>query len=208
MGQPFYKAIHTSVLRQVRAEPKKALALLALGTTVMVMWTRLFLFGAAAPTLAAGVEPQNPELPAPGAYTGQADSPALRALSEWVQGPIAPVTQNVFALKIEYFPQDGSKPVATPENHGETFWDQLAKSMAARADQEKARRILVENLQSQAAKLELQSTVVRDGVPTALIDGTLVNEGDSVKGFRIVRIETKRVIVEREGVRLELGFGY
>lgn len=208
MGQPFYKSIRNNVVRQVRAEPKKAVALLALGTTVMVMWARLFLFGAAAPNTAGAVEPQNPELPVTSASAPQNDSPALRALSEWVQGPIAPITQNVFALKIDYFPQDGSKVVATPENPGESFWDQLAKSLAERADQEKARRILVENLQSQAARLELQSTVLNNGTPKALINGTLVGEGDGVAGFRVLKIEAKKVTVEREGVRLEVGFGY
>ncbi len=201
-------ALKNGVVRQVRAEPKKAVALAALGSTVALMWVRLLLFGTAMPTPAAGATAgSGGELPvaAPG---GATETPALRALQEWNRGQITPLTKNVFALKLEYFPKDGSKPVARPENHEETFWNELAKSMAAKADQEKARRILVENLQSQAAKLDLQSTVMSNGTTKALINGTLVSEGDSVSGFRVVRIEAKRVIVEREGVKLEVGFNF
>ena len=208
MPHPTIQALKNNVVRQVRAEPKKALALGAMGTTVAVMWTRLALFGVnPGPAGAAGVVP-DARVPAPAAANVPADAPAHRALLEWTQGPIAPTSRNVFALKLEYFPADGSKVFTTPENPQESFWEQLAKSMAAKADQEKARRILVENLQAQAAKLELQSTVMSNGTPKALINGTLLGEGDGVAGFKILRIETKRVIVEREGVRLEIGFGF
>ena len=210
MNQATLRSVKYAVLRQVRAEPRKALVLAAVGTTVIVMWTRLALFGVAAPGAASGATPQSAgtELPVAAAAAPPADTPALRALLDWTQGPIAPTSRNVFALKLEYFPTDGSKPPPTPENPEETFWAHLAKSMANRADQEKARRILVENLQTQAAKLELQSTVMNNGDPKALINGSLLGEGDQVLGFKILKIEPKRVIVEREGVKLEVGFGF
>jgi hypothetical protein len=40
--------------------------------------------------------------------------------------------------------------------------------------------------------------------PKALIDGELVGEGDMVGSFRVLRIEPRRIIVERDGVRLEI----
>jgi hypothetical protein len=75
--------------------------------------------------------------------------------------------------------------------------------MASRADQRKERQILVENLQLQAAQLRLQSTVMGP-TPRALINGDMLREGDVVAAFRIVRIEARRIIVEREGVKLEI----
>jgi len=43
-----------------------------------------------------------------------------------------------------------------------------------------------------------------DGRPKALIDGVLVGEGEVVAGFRVLKIEPRRVIFEREGIRLEV----
>jgi hypothetical protein len=40
--------------------------------------------------------------------------------------------------------------------------------------------------------------------PKAVIDGGLVGEGDVVASFRVLRIEPRRIIVEREGIKLEI----
>ena len=64
------------------------------------------------------------------------------------------------------------------------------------------------NLRVLAAKLDLQSTVMRNGSPKALVNGVLVGEGDTIEGFRVIKIEPKRIVVEREGVKLEVLFKF
>jgi hypothetical protein len=109
-------------------------------------------------------------------------------------------------VKLEYFAKEGSGEAPRTRENGQGFWDELAKSLAAKADQEKARRILIGNLQAQASKLNLQSTVMSNGSTKAMVNGTLVEEGDTVSGFKILKIEARRMVVEREGIRLEVYF--
>ena len=84
------------------------------------------------------------------------------------------------------------------------------KSMTARADQKRERQILIENLQLQAAQLKLQTTLMGTQAegpasrPRAMINGGLVGEGDVVASFRVLRIEARRIVVEREGIKLEI----
>ena len=40
--------------------------------------------------------------------------------------------------------------------------------------------------------------------PKALINGQLVGEGEVVAGFRVLKIEARRMIIEREGIQLEI----
>jgi hypothetical protein len=41
-------------------------------------------------------------------------------------------------------------------------------------------------------------------VPKALIDGELVGEGDVVAGFRVLKIGARGIVIEREGIVLEI----
>jgi len=41
-------------------------------------------------------------------------------------------------------------------------------------------------------------------VPKAMIDGQLVGEGSVVADFRVLKIESRKVIVEREGIMLAI----
>jgi len=131
---------------------------------------------------------------------------------QWLIGPVSPLERNLFALKTEYFPRSAlantsaNTPVA-PDN----FWNTIQKSRDEAADDRRRRATLVDNLQREAAKLHLQSTVMGPA-PQAIIGGSLVNEGDVVASsgdassipFRVLKIEARRVVVEREGIKLEL----
>jgi hypothetical protein len=130
--------------------------------------------------------------------------PARPELLEWSRGPIPPVGRNLFAIKLDYYPQDQTKVDQTLRiPGGDGFWDKVAKSMASKADQHKERQILIENLQLQAMQIKLQSTVM-GATPRALVNGSVVREGDVIASFRVFRIEARRIIVEREGIKLEI----
>ena len=124
------------------------------------------------------------------------------ALQKWSDSPGHPVSRNLFAVRMEYFPVDGSR---TPQNGGpEGFWARLEKSLALQADQRDKRENLVANFTAQAGKLKLQSTMMGGSEPKAMVNGELVGEGSVVADFRVLKIEARRIIVEREGIRLEI----
>ena len=96
-----------------------------------------------------------------------------------------------------------------PLTHGLTS-DLDAKSLPTQADQKEQRLTPAEilrqqagQLQAEAFRLQLQSTVM-GAKPKAVIDGALVGEGDVVAQFRVLKIEARRIIVEREGIKLEI----
>ena len=42
--------------------------------------------------------------------------------------------------------------------------------------------------------------------PKALVNGRLVGLGDVVASFRVTKIEARRIVVEREGIKFALRF--
>jgi hypothetical protein len=194
------------IVRQVRGEPKRAAALTVLIVVMGVMWGRAVLTGKSTPSRASANVVKAAGEAAAGPAVNSQLSRALQELQDWKRAPVGLIHRNLFAVRLEYFPQDGSKPQSSGEEEG--FWDQLAKSLVAKADQEEAKRILAQNVKAQAARLELQSTMMSQGSPKAMINGTLIGEGETIGGFRVLQIESKRIVVEREGVKLEILFKF
>jgi hypothetical protein len=125
-------------------------------------------------------------------------------LDNWAQAPISPISRNLFAIRLEYFPVEGPRNGAGAPDRGEDgFWAKLEKSLVLQADQRDKRENQRANYMARAAQLKLQSTMMGPQ-PKALVNGELVGEGDVVAEFRVVKIEARRVIVEREGIRLEI----
>src|SRR5439155_21459460 len=129
-------------------------------------------------------------------------------LHKWLDADIPlVVSRNLFSVNLDYYPVDGTRPTQ-PSRTGtrETFWVELAKSLSAQADQQEKRANLIQNLRQQAGQLQIASTFMGsgNGRPKALINGVLVGEGEVVAGFRVLRIEARRVVFEREGIRLEV----
>jgi hypothetical protein len=127
---------------------------------------------------------------------------AATALRSWMDAPGATLSRNLFAIELERFPADGAR-IRTADKDAVGFWDELAKSMTVRADVRRERQVLIENLARQASQLRLQSTMM-GASPKAVIDGDLVGEGDVVASFRVLKIEPRRIIIEREGIKLEI----
>ncbi|HYE21189.1 MAG TPA: hypothetical protein VEA69_22270 [Tepidisphaeraceae bacterium] len=200
----------TQLARAAKADPKKAAVLGGLVVVMVVMWVRL-IGGPAAGPKAAVASPTAPAR-AGGAPVASAAArgvhraaAATAALQDWAARPLSPLSRNLFAINYDFFPQDGSKAPVLRVPQGDGFWDQLAKSMTARADQRKEHEVLVENLRLQAAQLKVQSTVM-GASPKALVNGELVGIGDVVASFRVDRIDARRIVVEREGIKLEIRF--
>ncbi len=193
------------LFRAAQADPKKASILGGLLLVMVIMWVRLLSGSSPAAASAAntGQRAGSSLLPQPAKPSQKGGS--AQALQDWAGRPLSPLSRNLFAINYDFFPQDGSKAPVLRAPQGDGFWDQLAKSMTARADQRKEHEVLVENLRLQAAQLSVQSTMMGPS-PRALINGELLGVGDVVASFRVSKIEARRIVVEREGIKLEIRF--
>lgn len=204
----------------LRQDPKKAGVLGVLVLVLGIVLIRWLLTGGAPAAARADLKPPPSTLKGAAASKKKGGALGLNAASgttrAWLKSPIQDVSRNLFAIRHEFFPQ-ASGTSQNMRGDGEsgasvapTFWDALQKSRDQAADQKRRREILVDNLQREAAKLRLQSTVMGPE-PQAIIGGSLVKEGDSVTAsdassiqFRVLKIEARRVVIEREGIKLEV----
>jgi hypothetical protein len=201
-------SVFDKIAAAVRNDPRRAGILTVLVVILIVLQIRLAMKRNGAETALASSMPSsvssrshNRAAPNTSVFaTKPASSATVRG---WIDSPPAPLTRNLFSVDLDQFAQDGSRSVSTHNAANQGFWDELAKSMSSRADHKKERQIYIENLQRQAADMRLQSTVM-GATPKAVINGALVGEGDVVAQFRVVKIEARRITVEREGIKLEI----
>lgn len=179
-------------LQPFRTSPQKAWVLLGLAVLLAVMWGRMLL-GAHGPNGAAAMAPP-PSLADPLAAMHR-PPPAVNPLQKWAHQPIVPLDRNLFNVPLDYYPQDASEDRKSAS--------ELAKSHSTQADLEQQRQILVDNIRQRAQALKLESTMT-GSQPSAIVNGEVVREGSVVEGFRVLRIEARRIVVECQGVSLEL----
>jgi len=204
-------SLYVRMQEALRREARKAAVLTLLIALLMVLWVRMAMRNSDGPnqaiaetTLRGGhaLSPQERSIARSAEATG--------ALRTWLSTPPAPISRNLFAVNLNQYPQEGSNRTSVESSPaGAGFWGELAKSVSAKADLSKERQILLENLQQQASQLSLQTTVM--GMkPKAVVNGELVGVGDVVASgtgesrttFRVLKIEPRRIIVEREGIKL------
>ena len=137
-----------------------------------------------------------------------APSPAnAAARASWISPPltiIAPASAGHSIENGSHGPEKGTEPDNAPLMQ--------EKSFESKADQDSERQQRLHNLRQQAAvELHLQSTVI-SATPKALVNGELLGEGDVVAcgsvqdrtRYRVLKIEARRIIVEHEGIKLEI----
>ena len=199
------KIYSDKLVRQAKEDPKKATILVVLLGVMCFSWYRMTAGTAAGPSraVASVTDVRAGSALAPDSQRSGKAADNIAAMQEWARQPIAPLSRNLFVINYDFFPQDGSKSALPQVSRGDGFWDHVAKSMALRADHKREREVLVENLKSQAVQLKLQSTMM-GASPKALVNGELVGVGDVVASFRVSKIEARRIVVEREGIKLEI----
>jgi hypothetical protein len=197
--------------RMLKTDPKKAGVLAVLVVVLLVTAGRMLLSGSTRPTPASASAKSTNAGGSKKGGTGSAQSNAAlaahngavaSALQKWAEAPVPPVSRNLFAVRIDYFPRDGSGTTRSDAADG-GFWDRLEKSLAVQADQRNKQENLKANYMAQAAKLRLESTMMGPQ-PMAMVNGEMVGEGAVVAEFRVLKIEARRIIVEREGIKLEI----
>ena len=197
------------IINAVRKDPQKAGILTVLVAILVVLQFRLALNSKAGPSKATAAAASEPSDKSSSGGTGKSRD-SRNALHAWLEQPAADVNRNLFAVNLDRFPHDSGK-MTSSDSRSTLFWDDLAKSMSQQADVKKERRVLYENLAQQASQLRLQSTMM-GAQPKAVINGDMVREGDVVAcgatgndpgvTFRVLKIEARRIIVEREGIKL------
>lgn len=102
-------------------------------------------------------------------------------------GPVnTTITRDIFVPNPAYFPPAEAKPVTVSEQPRPGM-DDLAAERAG--------------IQAQARQLALQSTVL-SAVPTAIIEGQVLREGDFINGYRILEVGSRQCTLEKNGVKV------
>jgi hypothetical protein len=192
-----------AMTRVFRADPKKTGSLAVLLLVLAVMVGRQVTSGRGGrPAAAAGAATgSRVDLAGSATVTPASRAGVAEAFQEWAQAPVLPVSRNLFAVRIEYFPLDGSRTTQSDVGQ-EGFWSSLEKSLTLRTDEKVRQENLIASFVKDAEKLQLQSTLPESR--KAMINGQLVGEGSVVANFRVVKIEPRKVIVEREGITLAI----
>lgn len=184
--------------RQVEAQPAKA----AVTALLMCVLLVLLLRGVLRPSAASAAK-LTPSL-VPAAAETATPTPAVllppEAMLRTVLPTAAPVRvpaaahwqlpRDIFALDPRQFPKaDGAGPAVSVDESGKT----LPEDAAARLTE----------IKRQAGLLPLEGTVL--GPPSAaFFGGTCVAVGQQYRGFRLVDVGERWVLLERDGVRLEV----
>lgn len=181
----------------------RAPMLLGAGLLAIVMGLRLMVGGGGGAVAVQGATtaPMRPAISSVAAADTQ-PTQFDSALQRWAQQPNPPLKRNPFRIPFRYYPCDESAQSASPAPM-DSYWDLVEKSGSAQADQQEQREEVIDNVQRSAESLKLQS-IILGASPAAIINGRQLREGDAVDEFRVLRIEARQVIVEREGVRLAL----
>jgi len=186
----------------VRASPGKSSTLIGLALIMAIAWIRVLVGGhtgpapaQAATTAVAPAAESSVESPIPHQFADSGPS-----LQQWARLPVRPLTRNPFVVQLDYFPADGSKTDDSASS-AVGYWNLISKSMSSRADQQEQRQVLIDNVRLAAESLKLDSTIMGAN-PGAMVNGQMVREGSVVDGFRVLKIESRQMIVEREGVKL------
>jgi hypothetical protein len=177
------------------ADPKRTGILAGLTLILLILCVRAMQSGPATGAASPVSLPGSLNLPSPEGMTAER-SGSSNALLEWLAQPKHAAKRNLFSIRLDAYPKDprGAPPAAESNSS-----DESAKSLTSLADQTGVQ----DSLAKQAAKLKLQSTFLGP-IPTALVNGQLVREGDTIGLFQVVRIEPRSVSIRHAGITLQI----
>ncbi len=192
--------LQQNVRAALAADPKRTTLLAGLAVVMIVLWVRALRGGPASasafvePAVASGVvETPLPFLPGPVASSN--------ALIDWLGQPKRGAKRNLFVMHADHYSKDPLGPGAHPKMSESASSEESEKSAVAQADQN--REALLQKVTAGATALKLQSTFLGP-VPTALVNGQLVREGDTVADFLVMSIAPRRIVVRQDGITLRI----
>ncbi len=183
-----------NILIQLKAQPKKTAVMCLLIVVLVIILVRAFHKPGTASGMVNPLPASEPAAPMNEKKdTGQKvkaenfDSIVFEMIQE--KNPADPVfpRRNIFAVNLNYFPKQ-----SVPSEKGSKEHKPLDP-----------RQFQLNSLQEQVMGFQLQSTMTGPA-PTAYIDGNLVREKESYKGFVIRKIQDGKVILEAKGFSFSL----
>lgn len=187
------------VLRQLKhdllAERKKVIMGGALLSVALLLWGRLLLKD---PPRTAVADPK-PDRVARADRPDRAAPPARRADDATARpvvevGPLPSVGRDLFAFDHRHYPG------AFPDRRDR---QDLPKSDPGTVDQDVSRRASRRAVLDQASSLTLQSTML-GARSRALIDGVLLETGQTIRGFELIEVRARQVTLVKQGVEVTL----
>ena len=202
-----------TIKQQFLADKKKSAALSTLLCVLIVVMVRAFVSGGGSvPETAVALQPVASAPP-----VNQAIRPVLEKIAPPAQAlpppPVAKaevpqrrtvVTSGLqrtlhrdFFMTDEWtkYPLEASQIERVKTSSGPDFWSSVAGAMRQYGRQ---RREEAETLSKELSELQLQSTLTGTE-PLAYISGHLVRPGEVFSGFSVLRIEERRVVLEKYG---------
>jgi hypothetical protein len=184
--------IRRRVVFELRKDKRKTAVALGLALLVAVLGLKLVVSG---PRTSRAAEASDPVAVLPDetvireAARMYSRPSKASAKAEYIQGIDRDIQRDIFRPKLEAFSLEG--PVQATDTAVETPEGQ-------EVEEHRRRRV-----EGEAQALRLQSTVV-SATSTAIINGKVLTEGETINGFRVVEIKPHACLIEKEGVRIRL----
>jgi len=194
----------------IQKDPKKACVLAVLALVLAIVGGRQVIGKGAPASASAGTIAKRPKVDNPFEFKSSGKKDTSVAMQRWLTTAPPKIERNLFAIRLEYYPTLSVKVLGkSAKSAGSSPEDD--KSASQEADELKEWHSRSEATQLAAQQLRLQTTVM-SATPRVLINGQMLKEGEFVASgtgdhaaeFRVVKIEPRRVIVEREGIKLEI----
>jgi hypothetical protein len=100
------------------------------------------------------------------------------------------ITQDIFAMKVDFYPQDHEANV-------------VAEAVTPTSQPVDANLVRAATIQAKAKTLTLQSTMI-SAKPKAIINGQLVGLADTIQGFKVVEVTARSCTLVQDGVQIQL----
>jgi hypothetical protein len=113
------------------------------------------------------------------------------------------ITRDLFEPRLEYFPLLPGKTAVAVGTIGPGWFAAVRDRVLERQRAQSEHLARINAVRMQASALSLTSTILGDA-PAAVINGQVVHKGEAISGFKIVDIGSKRCLLSKEGVLVEL----
>jgi hypothetical protein len=178
------------IRRDLTGDKRKFAVGMALTAVALLLWGRLLLKDVPRTAVA---EPKEPiaELQAPSTPAARPDKPRGQTVVLPAYGPIE---RDLFAFDGAFYPQ--------VESIDQTV-DSRPKSPADPTDEQVKEQRLRASIRIEARSLKLQSTLLGRR-PRAMINGQLLEPGQTIQGFELKEVRTRQVTLVKRGLAVEL----
>jgi hypothetical protein len=174
----------SALMQKLLADKAKASLMLGLVAVLLLMWGRLMLKQVPRQAVA--------EPAATAAVSGATAGKVTRAWAPKVVEFTPPESwsRDLFVVDTGRYarnPKNEVKPVAKSDPQPS---DELLESTVVK---------------KAAAGLTLQTTMLGGDKPRAMIDGQVIEQGQQIRGFTLKKVESRWVVLEMNGIEVELG---